>query len=238
MLRFALDTADLPGIVVILKKQFSEPPVTMIFSSLRDWLTNEEDLSPYQLKSWVGSRLLVWGEYGLFECFTPDLLFTFVAIQKLKYTDLARRPYQGVMDAMRARPQEFTKEALQGRKGMEEMSLFQMVMDMIDVESRTLPAPSRETSWLMALTIPSAKNIRRLRGSVGHLFALPREPLVLLPVDFLLILKRRSTDRTSLGSPPSADPSHHFSPANPWLHRLFQDGISERQCNQGFAGEK
>lgn len=134
MLRFSLDTGDLPGVVTILRKNYSEPPVTMLFSSLRDLLTSEEELSPYNLKSWVGSRLLVWGEYQLFDYFTPDLLFTFVAIQKLRNNDLARRAYQTVMDVMGNRPQDFTREALQRRKGMEDMPLYQQVMDIIDLE--------------------------------------------------------------------------------------------------------
>jgi molybdopterin-guanine dinucleotide biosynthesis protein len=37
----------------------------------------------------------------------------------------------------------------------------------------TLPAPSQETSWLLALTTSIANNTRCLRGRVGHLFAFP-----------------------------------------------------------------
>ena len=140
--QFALNKADVSGIMVNLKKQYAEPPVTMIFSSLRDLFMNEEDFHPSKLKTWIGSRLLVWigsrllvwGEYELFDYFTPDLLFTFVTIQKLKNTELARRAYQGVMDVMTARPEEFTKDALKGRRGMEVMPLYQLVMDMIEME--------------------------------------------------------------------------------------------------------
>lgn len=115
---------------------------------------NDEDLSHSKVKTWIGSRLLVWGEYELFDYFTPDLLFTFVAIQKLKNSELARRAYQGVMDAMSTRPGEFSKDALKGRRGMEVMPLYQMVVDMIDQERSRMvfqhSGGSRESQFRVA----------------------------------------------------------------------------------------
>jgi hypothetical protein len=115
---FSLDKGDVSAVMAILRKHYREPPVTMVFSSLRDLFTNEEECTPQQLKLWLGSRMLLWGEYELFEHFTMDILFTFVAVQKLKNSELARRAYQAVMDAMAARPQDYTKEALKTRRGM------------------------------------------------------------------------------------------------------------------------
>lgn len=127
-----LDRGDLAGVMRILERTFKYAPVTMMFLSLRDLFEAEVSGGPGKIIEWISSKIGLWTEFGFFDFLTPDMLFTFCAIYRLRGTTVGGRAFQEVISAMRRDPEAFCPEQLKEMKTMDaEMVLKQIVVNVI-----------------------------------------------------------------------------------------------------------
>lgn len=127
-----LDHGDLGGMVKILEKNFTKAPVTMMFTSLKELFEGNVHGGPTKILEWVDARISIWAEFNFFSYLTPDMLFTFCAIYRLRETEVGKRAFQEVIAAMRRGEDPYSPEGMKNGRGTDaEMVMKQIVADLV-----------------------------------------------------------------------------------------------------------
>lgn len=127
-----LDRSDLAGIVAILRKNFTNVPMSMVFMSLKELFEADVDGSPQKVVDWVNAKVGLWSEFGLIQYLSYDMLFSLLMVSKLKNAEPGKIAFQKVLNYLRERPEAFTPERLEEmRSGNSEMRLLQIVIDTV-----------------------------------------------------------------------------------------------------------
>jgi hypothetical protein len=106
---------NLYGVMLALEKNFKNAPITMMFLSVQELFQEQIDQEPSKVLEWVNGKAAVWAAFGYFDLFTPDVLFTFLMIFKMRQGNVRSKCLNVVLERMRDSPDEFTPEVMRKR---------------------------------------------------------------------------------------------------------------------------
>ena len=109
---------NLYGVMLALEKNFKNAPITMMFLSVQELFQEQIDQEPRKVLEWVNGKAAVWAAFGYFDLFTPDVLFTFLTIFKIRQGNVSTKCLNVVLERMRDSPDEFTSEVMKKKKSM------------------------------------------------------------------------------------------------------------------------
>lgn len=109
---------NLCGVMRALEINFKNAPVSMMFLSLQELFQEQIDQEPTKVLEWVNSKAAMWAAFGYFDLFTPDVLFTFLTVFKMRHGVVRTKCMNVVLEKMRDNPEDFTPEVMKKKKSM------------------------------------------------------------------------------------------------------------------------
>ncbi len=115
---------NLSGVMRVLEMNFKNAPVSMMFLSLQELFQEQIDQEPLKVLEWVNAKAAMWAAFGYFDLFTPDVLFTFLTVFKMRQGAVRTKCMNVVLEKMRDNPEDFTPEVMKKKKSMGQVMIL------------------------------------------------------------------------------------------------------------------
>ena len=115
---------NLYGVMRALEINFKNAPVSMMFLSLQELFQEQIDQEPMKVLEWVNAKAAMWAAFGYFDLFTPDVLFTFLTVFKMRQGAVRTKCMNVVLEKMRDNPEDFTPEVMKKKKSMGQVMIL------------------------------------------------------------------------------------------------------------------